>query len=82
MGNAVFANMVGELTRESYYPQIEISLTEYEDWQKQYTWDALQDMRYGQSFCNQFNIHDSRLYYTRDWVSCDILIRKEYITRP
>jgi len=81
MGNAVFANMVGELTRETQ-PQISISLTEYERWQKQYTWDALQNMRYGQSFCNQFDIHDSRIYYTRDWASCDILIRKEYITRP
>jgi len=81
MGNAVFANMVGELTREPQ-PQISISLTEYERWQKQYTWDALSDMRYGQSFCNQFDIHDSRLYYTRDWASCDMLIRKEYITRP
>jgi hypothetical protein len=81
MGDTVFANMVGELTRESR-PSISISLTEYERWQKQYTWDALQSMRYGQSFCNQFDIHDSRLYYTRDWVSCDMLIRKEYITRP
>ena len=81
MGDTVFANMVGELTRETQ-PQISISLTEYERWQKQYTWDALHNMRYGQSFCNQFDIHDSRLYYTRDWASCDMLIRKEYITRP
>jgi hypothetical protein len=81
MGDTVFANMVGELTRETH-PQISISLTEYEHWQTQYTWDALQSMRYGQSFCNQFDIHDSRLYYTRDWASCDMLIRKEYITRP
>ena len=81
MGDTVFANMVGELMRETH-PQISISLTEYERWQKQYTWDALQSMRYGQSFCNQFDIHDSRLYYTRDWVSCDMSIRKEYIARP
>ena len=78
----MFAHMVEDLMREPLSEIVTIQLKDYENWQKQYTWDALQNIRYGQSFCNQYNITDSRLYYSRDWVFCDQLIRKEYITRP
>ena len=78
----MFARMVEDLMREPLSEIVTIQLKDYENWQKQYTWDALQNIRYGQSFCNQYNITDLRLYYSRDWVFCDRLIRKEYITRP
>ena len=78
----MFARIVEDLMREPQSEIVTIQLKDYENWQKQYTWDALQNIRYGQSFCNQYNITDSRLYYSRDWVFCDRLIRKEYITRP
>jgi hypothetical protein len=78
----MFARIVEDLMREPQSEIVTIQLKDYENWQKQYTWDALQNIRYGQSFCNQYNITDLRLYYSRDWVFCDRLIRKEYITRP
>jgi len=78
----MFAHMVEDLMKEPLSEIVKIQLKDYENWQKQYTWDALQNIRYGQSFCNQYNITDLRLYYSRDWVFCDRLIRKEYITRP
>lgn len=78
----MFARMVEDLMREPQSEIVTIQLKDYENWQKQYTWDALQNIRYGQSFCNQYRITDLRLYYSRDWVFCDRLIRKEYITRP
>jgi len=78
----MFARMVEDLMKEPQSEIVTIQLKDYENWQKQYTWDALQNIRYGQSFCNQYNITDLRLYYSRDWVFCDRLIRKEYITRP
>jgi hypothetical protein len=78
----MFARMVEDLMKEPLSEIVKIQLKDYENWQKQYTWDALQNIRYGQSFCNQYNITDLRLYYSRDWVFCDRLIRKEYITRP
>jgi len=78
----MFARMVEDLVREPTTENPTIQLKDYENWQKQYTWDALQNIRYGKSFCKQFDITDSRLYYSRDWVSCDRLIRNEYITRP
>ena len=78
----MFARMVEDLMKEPQSEIVTIQLKDYENWQKQYTWDALQNIRYGQSFCNQYRITDLRLYYSRDWVFCDRLIRKEYITRP
>lgn len=41
-----------------------ISLEDFELWRKDFTWDALHGIRYGQSFCNRFNISDNLLYYT------------------
>jgi hypothetical protein len=78
----MFARIVEDLMKEPQSEIVTIQLKDYENWQKQYTWDALQNIRYGQSFCNQYRITDLRLYYSRDWVFCDRLIRKEYITRP
>jgi hypothetical protein len=59
------------------------SVTEanYFEWQKIYTWDALVDQRYGQSFCNHFGITDNRLFYERDWTRCDTIIRSEWLAR-
>ena len=58
-----------------------VSEANYLKWQKLYTWEALTDQRYGQSFCNQFDITDNRLYYERDWVKCDTIIRSEWLAR-
>jgi hypothetical protein len=59
-----------------------VSEDNYHEWQKIYTWHALVDQRYGQSFCNHFGISDNRLYYERDWVKCDSIIRSEWLARP
>jgi len=77
----MFDQMIHSLTAEPIAAIITVSLEEYEQWQELYIWDAIQDQRYGQSFCNHFDITDHRLYYERDWVRCDQLIRREYIER-
>ena len=60
-----------------------ISMNRYEHWQKQFTWDSLQnEQRYGQSFCNYFDIQDNLLYYERDQGRADAYIRRNYLTRP
>jgi len=84
MGETVFANMVSRMT-EDYQELVEdnsVSIEDYEQWRREYTWDALMDMRYGQSFCNHFGIQDNRLYYERDWVKCDSIIRVDWLARP
>jgi len=69
-------------SRESSTEPKSISERNYLEWQKLYTWEALTDQRYGQSFCKHFDIEDNRLYYERDWVKCDTLIRREWLARP
>ena len=81
----MFDTMVTQLLTKFDLPtqvvETPISLDQYEQWQKEFTFDALQDLRYGQSFCNKFNIQDNRIHYERDCALCDQLIRREWIAR-
>ena len=81
----MFDTMVTQLLTKFDLPtqvvETPISLDQYEQWQKEFTFDALQDLRYGQSFCNKFNIQDNRIHYEQDWALCDQLIRREWIAR-
>ena len=48
MGETVFANMVSDMT-EDYQEPVEdnsVSLELYELWKREYTWDALMNLRY------------------------------------
>jgi hypothetical protein len=79
----MFNSMVTNLMdTQSYSEPHSITIDDYLTWQKEYTFDALQDLRYGQSFCNKFNIQDNRIFYERDWVRSDAFIRSEWIERP
>lgn len=81
MGDAAFAAMIDDLTQpESGITfRRRITAAEYKQWQKHYSWDALQNVRYGQSFCNYFNIGDNRLFYERNAERCRNLIKTEYL---
>ena len=35
----------------------------YREWQRGYIFDGLRSVRYGQSFCNHFDIADNILFY-------------------
>ena len=84
MAQAVFASMTTDImhTLDNNAKSNTITMDSYLAWQKEYTFDALQDLRYGQSFCNKFNVQDNRIYYERDWVRSDIIIRSEWLERP
>lgn len=83
MGELVFGSMRSNLTDHSGTTFLHhVPEDKYEQWQKEYVWDALQDQRFGQSFCNTFNIKDNIIYYERDWVRADAYIRRHYIARP
>ena len=60
MGETVFANMVSDMTTEYHLPTEDnsVSIEDYEQWKREYTWDALVNIRYGQSFCNHFDRWD------------------------
>lgn len=79
----MFESMVTNLMdTQNYSEPHSITMDDYLAWQKEYTFDALQDLRYGQSFCNKFNVQDNRIFYERDWIRSDVFIRSEWIERP
>ena len=46
---------------ESEIPRI--SRTDYEQWKRNSVFDNLRGLRFGQSFCNHFDIEDALLFY-------------------
>lgn len=78
-GQAVFEQLVEFIGQD---PQARTLLAEedYLQWKKDYIWEALHGIRYGQSFCNRFGITDNNLYYAPgDIAWCDKYIRKNYL---
>jgi len=83
MGDTVFKQMV-DVMQTKHTPlrtwSGKIDREEYEQWRKDFIWEALHGMRYGQSFCNRFGLHDNHLFYnTGDIEWADEYIRKTYI---
>lgn len=80
MGNGVFAAMTQDLKQTygvvKFYT---VSVEDYEAWRYGYLFDALQNLRYGQSFCNAFDITDNVLFYEKDRDWADNYIRKHYV---
>lgn len=56
-----------------------ISQEQFELWQKDFMWEALHGIRYGQSFCNHFGITDNLLYYTMTPEESEQYIKHRYI---
>lgn len=81
-GHNVFQQMINE-NNHTELTRNPITQEDFELWKKDYTWDALHGIRYGQSFCNRFNVIDNILYYTRFSTTqeCDEYIEKNYIAR-
>lgn len=60
--------------------ETKISQQAYLTWKEEFLFETLQyDLRYGQSFCNKFDITDYILYYMRNIEIADKHIRKHYI---
>lgn len=58
--------------------QAELTVDNYKLWKKQYVFDGLRGVRFGQSFCNYFGIADNILHYERDADRAEHYIRKTY----
>ena len=77
----IWKNIVNQFmsnTEETSEPK-RIRLEEYEIWKKDAVFDGLRGLRYGQSFCNSFDIQDHILFFTMNHVEADEYIRKLYI---
>ena len=82
-GQSVFKGMVDGLVGHRGPLRVwsgKIDPEEYEQWRKDFIWEALHGMRYGQSFCNRFGLHDNHLFYNNgdiEWA--DNYIRETYL---
>lgn len=77
-----FSSMVQDMfvRHNEYKANSKVSLKDYLSWQQGFVFDALQGLRYGQSFCNRFDITDNILFYERDPEWSDVYIRSHYVT--
>jgi len=83
MGDNVFENMTADLMAINARVEQQNSVTQaaYEAWKLEFTFDGIRGARYGQSFCNHFNITDYVLFYKLDWASADQHIRTVYLEK-
>ena len=56
-----------------------ITNSQYNIWRAGYLFEAIKGQRYGQSFCNYFDIADNILFYESQAENCHRYIKKHYI---
>jgi len=83
MGDNVFENMTADLLAMDARVERRNSIlqAEYDAWRDEFVFDGIRGMRYGQSFCNHFDITDYVLFYMLDWDKADQHIRKLYLAK-
>jgi hypothetical protein len=83
MGDNAFENMTAYLLAMDARVERGSSIlqAEYDAWRDEFVFDGIRGMRYGQSFCNHFDITDYVLFYMLDWDKADQHIRKLYLAK-
>jgi len=83
MGDNAFENMTADLMNmaEGVDRQHSITEADYSEWKRAFTFEGIKGLRYGQSFCNHFDITDYVLFYKTDWASADQHIRTVYLEK-
>lgn len=74
----IFASMLDDLNNTSNKIK-KINQIDYNLWRSGYLFDAIKGLRFGQSFCNHFEIKDNILFYDDRAESCHRYICKNYI---
>jgi hypothetical protein len=80
--STAFENMVHDLVELVDGSKLYHTITDsqYEDFKKQWTFDAIAGKRYGQAFCDYFNIASTTpLYHFRDTWLCEHWIKDNYL---
>jgi hypothetical protein len=77
--HAVFSSMVNNIPHNYPRDNTPVESMDYQHWRQEAVFDVLRGVRYGQSFCNTFDITDNILFYERDPEWADAYIRKTYI---
>lgn len=79
MGFDVFSSLTADLSKSTNHINTMISTEQYQEWKHSYLFDAIRHLRYGQSFCNTFDITDNILFYERDAAWADEYIQLNYL---
>ena len=77
MGLSSVASTIKSLAEPKNYSKI--SKSQYNFWRSGYLFDALKNLRYGQSFCNKFGITDNILFFETRAENCHRYILENYI---
>jgi hypothetical protein len=77
----MFKDMADQLEAKVSARDLRITQTEFEHWQKLYTWDAIKGIAYGESFCKFFEIYDVFLMVMCRLATTDLelYIQQEYV---
>jgi hypothetical protein len=83
MGDSIFENMTADLMAidNKVNRAYSIPPAEYDAWKRAFTFEGIKGLRYGQSFCNHFDITDYVLFYVLDWDRADQHIKKSYLEK-
>lgn len=72
--------MIDQLSARFDARDLRISESDFEHWQKLYTWDALKGIEYGVSFCQHFEIYDVVLQlFSLHTIDVEKYIREAYV---
>ena len=77
--HSVFQHMVMTIPHNCPRDNTPVESADYQQWRQEAVFDMLRGVRYGQSFCNRFDITDNILFYEQDPEWADVYIRKNYI---
>ncbi len=77
--HSVFQHMAMNIPHIYPRDNTPVESADYQQWRQESVFDMLRGVRYGQSFCNRFDITDNILFYERDHEWADAYIRKTYI---
>ena len=79
----MFKDIADQLLISTKARDLRITRTQFEHWQKLYTWDAIKGIAYGESFCKYFEIYDVFLMVMKHWATADLelYIQEEYVVR-
>jgi hypothetical protein len=81
-GHSIFERIMADVTRVITNDiDRKITQAEFDEWQRQASFDIMKGARYGQSFCNHFGLTDNILYYEFSWLNADEYIRRVYIVK-
>jgi hypothetical protein len=74
-----FIQMTQDLLGTKIDTKKTVSLRAFEQWRREFIFEGLAGLRYGQAFCNQFGITDYIIYYNRNIEEIDQRIKTWYV---